>query len=398
MWVILDNFGQGRVREPQAQIFEDPIVLTGQEAVDQIVSDLNAAISDLPSIGPGAGDGDSAAPNARPGKAAAKYLLAKVLLNKHIYLGTEPNSADMNQVISLVDEISGEGYALEDGYFDIFRRQLDKETIWFLPTGADTRIWNTLHYNSAPDQTGGGWNGFSTLAEFYDMFEGDPNSNRGTAQGEPLDGQEERRGYVPASGLPAGSFPGSVNENGDQFADGSSIGFGFLINQQFGYDGTALKDRGGNPLTFKRQFKDGSGNVSLINNDETTGIRTIKYNPRYGAFPQHMIFFRYSDAHLMKAEAMMRSVGGHTPMVNELRILRKAEPLGNVTESDLLEERGRELYLEFWRRNDMIRFGEFTRDWDLKSSSAVGDETKNLFPIPTNQLILNPNLIQNPGY
>ena len=85
-------------------------------------------------------------------------------------------------------------------------------------------------------------------------------------------------------------------------------------------------------------------------------------------------------------------------MVNELRILRKAEPLGNVTESDLLEERGRELYLEFWRRNDMIRFGEFTRDWDLKSSSAVGDETKNLFPIPTNQLILNPNLIQNPGY
>ncbi len=398
MWVILDNFGQVPVRDPQAPIFEDPIVLTGQEAVDQIVSDLNAAISDLPSIGPGAGDGDSAAPNARPGKAAAKYLLAKVLLNKHIYLGTEPNSADMNQVISLVDEISGEGYALEDGYFDIFRRQLDKETIWFLPTGADTRIWNTLHYNSAPDQTGGGWNGFSTLAEFYDMFEGDPNSNRGTAQGEPLDGQEERRGYVPASGLPAGSFPGSVNENGDQFADGSSIGFGFLINQQFGYDGTALKDRGGNPLTFKRQFKDGSGNVSLINNDETTGIRTIKYNPRYGAFPQHMIFFRYSDAHLMKAEAMMRSVGGHTPMVNELRILRKAEPLGNVTESDLLEERGRELYLEFWRRNDMIRFGEFTRDWDLKSSSAVGDETKNLFPIPTNQLILNPNLIQNPGY
>lgn len=398
MWVILDNFGQVPVRDPQAPIFEDPIVLTGQEAVDQIVSDLNAAISDLPTIGPGVGEGDSAAPNARPGKAAARYLLAKVLLNKHIYLGTEVNSADMNQVISLVDEISAEGYALEEGYFDIFRKQLDNETIWFLPTGADTRIWNTLHYNSAPDQTGGGWNGFSTLAEFYDMFEGDENFNRGTAQGEPLDGQEERRGYVPQAGLPAGSFEGAIDNNNDGFADGTSIGFGFLVDQQYGYDGTPLKDRGGNPLTFKRQFKDASGNVSLINNDETTGIRTIKYNPRYGAFPQHMIFFRYSDAYLMKAEAMMRSVGGHTPMVNELRVLRKAIPLGNVTESDLLEERGRELYLEFWRRNDLIRFGEYTRNWELKASSAVGDETKNLFPIPTNQLILNPNLIQNPGY
>ena len=398
MWVILDNFGQVPVRDPQAPLFEDPIVLVGQEAVDQIVSDLNAAIADLPTVGPGTGAGDASSPNARPGKAAAKYLLAKVLLNKHIYLDTEANSADMSQVISLVDDITADGYGLEEGYFNIFRKQLDKETIWFLPTGADTRIWNTLHYNMAPDQTGGGWNGFSTLAEFYDMFEGDSEFNRGTATGDLLDGQEERRGYVPSAGLAAGSFDGAINENDDAFADGTSVGFGFLINQQYGYDGTALNDRGGNPLTFKKQFTDGSGNISLINNSETTGIRTIKYNPRFGAFPQHMIFFRYSDAYLMKAEAMMRSTGGHTPMVNVLRVLRKAGELGDVTESDLLEERGRELYLEFWRRNDMIRFGEFTRDWSLKSPSAVGNETKNVFPIPTNQLILNPNLIQNPGY
>ncbi|MFN4764245.1 RagB/SusD family nutrient uptake outer membrane protein [Gillisia sp. Q332] len=398
MWVVLDNFGQVPVRDPQAPLFEDPIVLKGQEAVDQIVSDLNAAIAGLPAIGPGAGVGDAGAANARPGKEAAKYLLAKVLLNKHIYLGTEPNSADMNQVVSLVDEITASGYGLEEGYFDIFRRELDRETIWFIPTAVGNRIWNGLHYNMAPDQTGGGWNGFSTLAEFYDMFEGDPNSNKGTAQGEPLDGQEERRGYVPAAGVPAGAFPGATDSNNDGFADGSSVGFGFLIDQQFDYDGTALKDRGGNPLTFKRQFTDGSGNISLINNSETTGIRTIKYNPRYGAFTEHEIFFRYSDAHLMKAEAMLRSGMDASALVNELRILRKAQPLGTVTESDLLEERGRELYMEFWRRNDMIRFGEYTRDWSLKAPSAVGDETKNLFPIPANQLILNPNLIQNPGY
>lgn len=398
MWVILDNFGQVPVRDPQAPIFEDPTVLRGQEAVDQIVSDLNAAIAGLPEVGPGTGVGDASSANARPGKAAARYLLAKVLLNKHIYLGTEPNNADMNQVINLVDEISGAGYELEEGYFDIFRKQLDKETIWFIPTSVGNRIWNGLHYNMAPDQTGGGWNGFSTLAEFYDMFEGDSEFNRGTAEGEPLDGQEERRGYVPPSGLPAGSFDGAIDNNDDGFADGSSVGFGFLINQQYDYDGTPLNDRGGNPLTFKRQFTNLDGQVSLINNSETTGIRTIKYNPRYGAFTEHEIFFRFSDAYLMKAEAMMRSGGDPTAMVNELRSIRKAMPLGSVSESDLLEERGRELYMEFWRRNDMIRFGEYTRDWALKSPSAVGDENKNLFPIPANQLILNPNLTQNPGY
>ncbi|MFV8226046.1 RagB/SusD family nutrient uptake outer membrane protein [Christiangramia aquimixticola] len=398
MWVILDNFGQVPVRDPEAPLFEDPIVLTGQEAVDQIVADLNAAISGLPTVGPGSGIGDASAANSRPGKAAAKYLLAKVLLNKHVYLETAPDNADMSRVVTLVDEISAEGYGLEEGYFDIFRRELDRETIWFIPTAVGNRIWNGLHYNQAPDQTGGGWNGFSTLADFYNMFEGDPNSNRGTAEGEPLDGQEERRGFVPPSGLAAGSFDGAVDANNDGYADGSSVGFGFLINQQYAYDGTPLNDRSGNPLTFKKQFTNLDGEVSLINNSETTGIRTIKYNPRYGAFTEHEIFFRFSDAYLMKAEAIMRSGGDATSMVNELRTLRKATPLATVTESDLLEERGRELYMEFWRRNDLIRFGEFTRDWTLKSPSAVGDETRNKFPIPSSQLILNPNLTQNPGY
>ena len=46
----------------------------------------------------------------------------------------------------------------------------------------------------------------------------------------------------------------------------------------------------------------------------------------------------------------------------------------------------------------MVRFGQFTRDWELKDPSAVGDTNLNLFPIPASQIILNPNLTQNPGY
>ncbi len=385
MWVILDNFGQIPVRNPEDDILVDPIVLRGGEAVDQIVSDLNNAIDGLPSGGPGSG-------NNRATKAAARYLLAKVLLNKHVYIGASPDNADMNQVVSLVDQIAGEGYGLVDGYFDIFRESLDNETIWFLPTAVGNRIWNGLHYNSAPEIAGGGWNGFSTLASYYDLFEGNSDNN------EPGNGQEERRGFVPTEGLPTSAVEGGSDVNDDGFADGSQIGFGFLIGQQYAVDGTPLNDRLGNPLTFKREFTDNAGNPSLINNSETTGIRTIKYNPRYGGFTAHEIFFRYSDAHLMKAEAILRSGGNPTDLVNELRILRDANPIGNVTEQDMIDERGRELYMEFWRRNDLIRFGQYTSDWSLKSESAIGDETKNLFPIPASQVNLNPNLTQNPGY
>lgn len=386
MWVVLDNFGQVPVRDPEENLSVNPVVLTGAEAVDQIVSDLNAAITDLPAGGPGSG-------NSRATKAAARYLLAKVLLNKHIYLGNETaDSADMNQVVSLVDQIQAEAYGLEDGYFDIFREELDNETIWFIPTGVGNRIWNGLHYNMSPEIAGGGWNGFSTLASYYDLFEGDPNNN------EPGNGQEERRGFVPTSGLTLAEFPEGTDGNDNGIADGTSIGFGFLIGQQYADDGTPLQDRAGNPLFFTRDFTDADGNISLINNNEITGIRVQKYAARYGGFTPHEIFFRYSDAHMMKAEAIFRSGGDATPLVNELRLLRGATALGSVTAQDIIDERGREFYAEFWRRNDLIRFGQFTSDWQLKDPAAVGNTDKNLFPIPASQLILNPNLTQNPGY
>lgn len=382
-WVILDNFGQVPVRDPAGSLLDDPAVLRGQEAVDLIIGDLETAIADLPAVSGGSN---------RASKAAARLLLAKVYLNKHIYLGTSPDGADMDRVIALVDAIAQEGYSLQAGFFDIFKEGADSETIWWIPTGVGNRIWNGLHYNSAPEIAGGGWNGFSTLAEFYDLFEGDANNN------EPGNGQEERRGFVPTEGLATGDVAGGSDSNDDGFADGSNIGNGFLIGQQYDYDGTPLTDRGGNPLTFKRDFRDGDGNENLINNDETTGIRVIKYNPRFGGFTNHEIVFRYSDAHLMKAEALMRKGGDPTTLVNELRVLRNATPLGAVTAQDLLDERGRELYVEVWRRNDLIRFGQFTKNWTFKDPTAVGNDDKNLFPIPASQIILNPNLTQNPGY
>lgn len=395
MWIILDLYGQVPFRDTALPSSTLPEVLTGQAAVDFILSDLDQAISNLPSVAAGNVETVSGS------KAAARYLKAKVLLNKHIYLGGSPESGDMAQVISLVDEIAAEGYGLQDGYFDLFREESDIETIWALESSTGNRIFNGLHYSST-FQSGGGWNGFSTLAEYYDLFEGDANSNRYAADGvTPLDGQEERRGGVPPRGLPFTGEAGTFDSNTDGIIDGSNVGFGFLINQQYGPTGDALEDRQGAPLTFKRNFEDGTGATSFINNDETTGIRVIKYNPRYNENGQvnHEIVFRYSDAHLMKAEAMLRSGSDPTTMVNDLRILRGASALGSaVTEQDLLDERGRELYAEIWRRNDLIRFGQYGRDWLFKDSGAINNDTYNKFPIPPAQLLANPNLVQNPGY
>jgi len=281
----------------------------------------------------------------------------------------------MDQVIALVDDITNSGYKLQEGYFDIFKEDQDTETIWWLNAGIGNRIWNGMHYNIiAPDNTGGGWNGFSTLAEFYDLFEGNPNSNN---MG---DGQEERRGWVPDA------------TNAD--ATNLGIGYGFLIGQQYDVDGNKLEDRAKNDLVFTKDFP------GLVGNNERTGIRTIKYHPVNGSFTGHQIIFRYADAFLMKAEAMLwkGENGPSLTMVNELRTVRKAAPLGSIDATVMLDERGRELWIEYVRRMDMIRLGQYGREWEFKDPSAVGDRTKELYPIPSNALLSNSNLVQNEGY
>ena len=114
-----------------------------------------------------------------------------------------------------------------------------------------------------------------------------------------------------------------------------------------------------------------------------------------------MPVFRYSDIILMKAEALLR--GGTMTMgqtavslVNELRANRTTSAaLSNVTLEDIYAERNREFAWEAWHRNDMIRFGKFEGKWGFKTNADV---TRRIFPIPTSALVVNPKLVQNPGY
>lgn len=372
-WIILDLYGQVPNREPDEGPDVNPVVLTRTEALNRVIADLDTAISGLPTVA-----ANSVADQKRGSKAAARFLKARVMLNAHIYRGdAQASSADMDAVISLVDAIAADGYAPQAGYFDIFKESADSETIFWVPTSVGNTIWNGLHYNQvSPDNGGGGWNGFTTLAEFYDSFEG-PAANNGQGAG-----QEERRGWV----------PDATTSN----ATNGGIGYGFLVGQQYNASGEVINDRSGNPLVFTKSL------AGLYGNGENEGIRTIKYHPVDGAgsFRAHKIFFRFADAHLMKAEAHMRKGdnAGALTLVNQLRSLRGATPLSALSEADMLAERGRELYKETIRRTDMIRFGQFTRNWEFKNADSVDDANKNLFPIPSNAILSNPNLTQNEGY
>lgn len=361
-WLV-DLYGQAPFRGVDDGSDVDPVVKSRAEAFDFAVQDLEEAIPSLPSSGP------SSDLN-RATKAAARHLLAKLYLNKHIFTGTgSPAAADMTKVVLLVELIKADGFGLQAGYFDIFKEGVDNETIYFVTASTGNVMWNTLHYRQgAPGNDGGGWNGFTTLAEFYDLFEGDPNINV------PGSGQEERRGFVPTDGSHGG------------------IGYGFLIGQQYDQAGNPRTDRPGNPMYFTKELP------GLLGNNEVTGMRLLKYNPENGAFAQHKVVFRYSDAHLMKAEAIMHggaSGDNALSMVNELRLLRGASALSSVSDQIMLDERGRELYLEMSRRNDQIRLGTWSQPWAYKSNT---DPYRVLFPIPVSALISNPNLVQNEGY
>lgn len=122
---------------------------------------------------------------------------------------------------------------------------------------------------------------------------------------------------------------------------------------------------------------------------------------------------RLADVKLMLAESVLRGGEGATMQdaldaVNSLRTRAFGDDSHNLAQSDLtldliIDERGRELFLECTRRTDLIRFGLFTTDrylWEWKGGVAEGravDSKYNHYPVPATEMTANPN-IKNEGY
>ena len=68
-----------------------------------------------------------------------------------------------------------------------------------------------------------------------------------------------------------------------------------------------------------------------------------------------------------------------------------------LTLDEMIDERGREFAWEGWRRQDLIRWDRFSKgSWTFKD--PLGDNTRDLFPIPYDQITKNQTWEQNPGY
>lgn len=145
----------------------------------------------------------------------------------------------------------------------------------------------------------------------------------------------------------------------------------------------------------------------------TQGYRSIKFFPDindYNNFSRNqdndVPIFRYADIILMKCEAIVRggtATNGDTPMslFNQIRAYVNAPLLDhNPSLQEILDERGREFLDEHWRRNDLIRFGDFERDWGFKNDfnpNATNPQYR-LWPLSIDALNNNTNWKQNPGY
>jgi hypothetical protein len=75
---------------------------------------------------------------------------------------------------------------------------------------------------------------------------------------------------------------------------------------------------------------------------------------------------------------------------------KTGDVLPALTPETLLDERGRELWWESWRRQDLIRVKMF--QLPFRGKNYIIDPKYLIYPIPAEQLAINPNLVQNPGY
>ena len=367
---VIDLFGKVPYKEIGEDPNSNPKMWTRIEATSFIIAELESIISSLPIriIG------DASFAN----KDAAHFLLAKMYLNKSVFSATTPagpysfSAVDMNKVIQHVDAISS---TLATDYWDNFKptNHLSTEILFSSKNyigkemgGISSNWYMGSHYNQTPS----GWNGFSILSDFYDSF--DPNDRR-IKNADP--------GIITSFGNPMGM------QIGQQYAPGGI---------------TKLKVRssaGGGDLIFDKNIP--ANQIVGPANLETAGVRPQKYIPDISNLqnPENdYVFFRYADALLMKAEAIVRGGTSSTTISSITTMLNSRTGITTPTDLSTLggiyKARGNELWIEGWRRNDMIRFGTYTTSRPTMTNT---DSYRLLFPIPYDELI-NANFTQNPGY
>jgi hypothetical protein len=157
-------------------------------------------------------------------------------------------------------------------------------------------------------------------------------------------------------------------------------------------------------------FTDTINNITSAS--ESQGGRLYKWPADPGHVAQNsgndFAWFRLGEIYLIKAEALNEQSAGSAPALAALNSLRARAgeavntPLGAVDRATILNERLFELFGESKRRQDLIRFGQYTGRTDASSGLVGGKQARPdyyvLMPIPQTQINANPLLTQNPGF
>ncbi len=370
-----------------------PLTTTADNKVDGITQSNRSEIfwfvvNELQEAAPLLPDGRSNMAGTNYGrvtKPVAYFLLAKLALNAEIYTNdnwTGNQRPDGNGIAFIVDgnkmnawqaciaycdKIEACGYRLEADYTANFavHNENSQENIFTIPL--DKMLYtNEFHYlfRSRHYAHGGAYGGSSengTCATIATM----------QAYGYGTDNADKR--------LDMNFYTGKVE------VDGNPV---MLDNgEQLEYMPLAVEE-----------------NLTASKYKQTAGARMKKYEVDRTAYADgrmpdnDIVLFRYADVLLMKSEALVRNGGNGDEPLNEVRS-RVGMPHIAATLDNILRERLLELVWEGWRRQDLIRFGQYTKSYDMRT--ALPDEHTGyttVFPIPQKCIDLNSRLKQNPGY
>lgn len=319
-------------------------------------------------------------------KPVAYFLLAKLMLNAEVYMDSDWTDGvfpDGRKIFFTVNgenlnawkaaqyyctQISQMGYQLEKDYssnFAIFNES-SQENIFVIPmsktlyTNQMQYLFRSRHYNHAKAYGLGGENGSSATLEVLQTF------------GYGTDKVDPRFDYC------------------------------YFADEVYDLQGNPILLDDGTPLVYYPEaiVLDVSNSVY----EQTAGARMKKYEVDNTALKDgklmdnDIVLFRYADVLLMMSEAKVRNNENGTGELSEVRA-RVGASYREATLENLLDERQMELAWEGWRRQDLIRFRQFTRPYSFRPQ-LPGEENgyTTVFPIPEKVIVMNGVLKQNPGY
>ncbi len=305
----------------------------------------------------------------RADKAAAWMLLARLYLNAEVYTGT----AQWQKAADYASKVIESGYALSTEYKNLFMGDNNKN-------GAQQEILLPILQDGIDTQNFGGALFLIASTHKNDMENGGTSENWA--------GNRIRRQLVDKF-FPNSQAP-TVNEKEMAKAANDDRALFYGLERKISIEDKANFTDGYSCAKYTNLYSDGSTPKDAKHVD------------------MDIPFLRMAEAYLTYAEANAR-LGKNNDLIksaiDELRKRANAKTQPSYSLDDICDEWAREFYFEGRRRMDLIRFNKFGGNtdyaWEWKGGAKDGTSfsaNKNLYGIPTKDLVANPNLKQNPGY